>query len=126
MTQVFLSYSQTKRPNAEDHNNSGAIKLIFVTSNEEVKDLAKSDIGKGLPFLLIQSGIGPVTYPTDSIFESNFKVYYYEEGCTGPDIELMETYNFEIFNHLTSKYGSKWIHSIRKDVIGLKQWKRRK
>jgi len=126
ITQVFLSYSQIKKLTDEDYNKSGAIKLIFVTTNEEVKGLAKLDIEKGLPFLLIQSGIGPVVYATDSVFESNYQVYYYEQGCVGPDIEQMKGYNFEIFNYLTSKYGKKWIHSVRKDVIGLKQWKRRK
>ncbi len=126
ITQVFLSFSQTKKLTDEDYNKSGAIKLKFVTSNVEVKDLAKSDIEKGLPFLLIQSGIGPVIYTTDRVFENNYQVYYYEQGCVGLEIELMKVYNFEIFNNLTTRYGKKWIHSVRKDVIGLKQWKRRK
>jgi hypothetical protein len=99
--------------------------LTFVTEISEAKDLAQQDVDKGTPFLLIQSGIAPVVYSTDSIFENKFQVYFYEKGCTGPDNELMKAYNIEIFKCFDEEYGKKWRKSIRKDVIGFKKWKRR-
>ena len=91
----------------------------------EAKNLAQLDIDKGTPFLLLQSGIAPIVYTTDSIFENKFRVYYSEQGCTGPDNELMKAYNIEIFKYLDEQFGKKWRKSIRKDVIGFKKWKRK-
>lgn len=93
--------------------------MTFVTTNEEAIELANNDIKKGIPFILLQSGIAPVVYTTDSIFESKFKAYYYELGCVGHDYELIKAYNFVIFDFLTDTYGKKWRREIRKDAIGL-------
>ena len=120
----LLSFEQTRELTDDDYNSSGAIKLIFETEISRAQELAKKDIEKGIPFLLIQSGIAPVAYTTDSVFENRFKAYYYEQGCTGPDSELMKAYNIEIFTFLDKEYGKEWRKSIRKDVIGFKKWKR--
>ena len=120
-----LSFGQARELTDEDHNSSGAIKLIFETEISRAQELAKQDIEKGIPFLLIQSGIAPVVYTSDSIFENQFKAYYFEQGCTGPNNELMKAYNIEIFKFLDKEYGKKWRKSIRKDAIGFKKWKRR-
>ncbi len=124
--QTLFVFGQSRVLTDDDFNKSGAIKLTFVTTKEEAIELAKNDIKKGIPFILLQSGIAPVVYTTDSIFVSKFKAYYYEQGCVGPDYELMKTYNFVIFDFLTDMYGKKWRREIRKDAIGLKQWKRKK
>ncbi len=123
--QCLIAFGQTRVLTDDDYNNSGAIKLTFVTEITEAKNLARQDIDKGTPFLLLQSGIAPVVYTTDSIFENKFRVYYYEQGCTGPDNELMKAYNIEIFKYLDEQFGKKWRKSIRKDVIGFKKWKRK-
>ena len=125
ITVSLLSFGQTRELTDDDYNNSGAIKLIFETEISRAQELAKKDIEKGIPFLLIQSGIAPVVYTTDSVFENRFKAYYYEQGCTGPDNELMIAYNIEIFKFLDKEYGKEWRKSIRKDVIGFKKWKRK-
>lgn len=70
---------------------------------------------------LLQLFIRPTVF-----FEKKFKVYYYEQGCVGPDNELMKEYNYVIFNYLSDTYGKKWKREIRKDAIGLRQWKRKK
>lgn len=119
-----LSFGQTRELTDDDYNSSGAIKLIFETEISRVQELAKKDIEKGIPFLLIQSGLAAVRYTTDSVFENRFKAYYFEQGCTGPDSELMKAYNIEIFKFLDKEYGKEWRKSIRKDVIGFKKWKR--
>ena len=123
--QYLIAFGQTRVLTDADYNKSGAIKLTFVTEISEAKNLARQDIDKGTPFLLLQSGIAPVVYTTDSIFENKFRVYYYEQGCTGPDNELMKAYNIEIFKYLDEQFGKKWRKSIRKDVIGFKKWKRK-
>ena len=121
----LVSFGQSKQLTDKDYNNSGAIKLIFVTTIGEAQKLAQTDIDKGIPFLLLQSGIAPVIYTTDSLFENKFKVYYYEKGCTGPDYEMMKAYNQTVFEFMDIEYGKKWRKSVRKDVIGLKKWKRK-
>jgi len=123
--QCLIAFGQTRALTDDDYNNSGAIKLTFVTEMTEAKNLARQDIDKGTPFLLLQSGIAPVVYTTDSIFENKFRVYYYDHGCTGPDNELMKAYNIAIFRYLDEQFGKKWRKSIRKDVIGFKKWKRK-
>ncbi|MGO3708153.1 MAG: hypothetical protein ACTJGA_09950 [Mesonia hippocampi] len=124
--QCLISFGQTRVLTDADYNNSGAIKLTFVSELTEAKNLARQDIDKGTPFLLLQSGIAPVVYTTDSIFENKFRVYYYEQGCSGSDNELMKAYNIEIFKYLDEQFGKKWRKSIRKDVIGIEKWKRKK
>ena len=123
--QCLITVGQTRVLTDTDYNNSGAIKLIFATEISEAKNLARQDIDKGTPFLLLQSGIAPVVYTTDSIFENKFRVYYYEQGCTVPDNDLMKAYNIEIFKYLDEQFGKKWRKSIRKDVIGFKKWERK-
>lgn len=123
--QCLIAFGQTRVLTDADYNNSGAVKLTFVTEITEAKNLARQDIDKGTPFLLLQSGIAPVVYITDSIFENKFRVYYYEQGCTGPDNEFMKAYNIEIFKYLDEQFGKKWRKSIRKDVIGFKKRKRK-
>lgn len=124
--QTLFIFGQSRILTSDDYNKSGAIKLTFVTTTTEAIESAKYDIEKGTSFIFLKSGIAPVVYPTDSVFENKFKVYYYEQGCVGPDNELMEEYNYVIFNFLADRYGKKWEREIRKDAIGLRQWKRKK
>ena len=126
IVQTLFVYGQSRVLTDDDFNKSGAIKLTFVTTKKEAIELAKNDIKKGIPFILLQSGLGAVVYTTDSIFESKFKAYYFEKGCVAPDYELMKTYNFVIFDFLTDSYGKKWRREIRKDAIGLSKWKQKR
>lgn len=118
-------FGQTTHLKDDDYNNSSLNKLTFVESIEDAKKLAQSDIEKGVPFLLIKSGIAPITYSTDSLFEYKFNIYYYDQGCTGADHKMMQAYNYEAFQYLERKFGKKWHKSVRKDVIGYKEWKRK-
>ena len=81
--QTLFVFGQSRVLTDDDFNKSGAIKLTSVTTKEEAIELAKNDIKKGIPFILLQSGIAPVVYMTDTIFESKLKAYYYEQGCVG-------------------------------------------
>ena len=90
----------------------------------EAARLADRDIAAGHPFLILQSGIAPAIYSGDSIFSKKFRVTYWEEGCSGPGLVPMQAYNARVFDYLQQKYGSTWRKSVRRDVVGLNQWKK--
>jgi len=121
---LFLFSFQVLAQTDEQVNRSGVIKLIFAEDTKKARELAEKDIVEGLPFLVLQSGISPVVYSSDKEFERKYKVYYYEEGCTGAEIDKAIAYNHRIFSYLTQLYGDKWKKNIRKDVIGFKEWKK--
>lgn len=115
--------AQSQRPGEDRIKPSGAQKLIFMDSVSQAIRLAKYDIARGTPFLLLQSGISPVVYAADHTFENRYKVSYLESGCTGSREKLASAYDRIIFAYLDVKYGQKWRKEIRPDVIGLKKWK---
>jgi len=121
---AFFSLGQTPEDEADVLNASGAYKMIFLESIQEIEALAHSDVKQGLLILHLQSGEAPVIFTTDSLFENEFDVIYYEHGCVAPKDKFMETYNFVVFDCLKGKYGKKWLKTVRKDIIGLKKWKR--
>lgn len=53
----------------EQLNNSGAVKLHFITDKAEAESMAQKDIQNGTPFLLLMGGIAPVVIATDPEFE---------------------------------------------------------
>ncbi|NEM98189.1 FEKKY domain-containing protein [Pontibacter burrus] len=122
----FVVFSQSRKFTDADINNSGAIKLVFVTTVNEARELADKDIKNEMPFLLLRSGIAPVVYDKDSSFESKYNVFYFEDGCTGPDYSLTEEYNFVILDYLQRTYGNEWKRKVRKDVVGYRKWKSKK
>lgn len=109
----------------EQLNNSGASKLTFVNSRNEATKLANEDIANGTPFLLLAGGIAPVIISTDPEFERRYGIYFYEYGCTGPESKYINAYNEVIFNFLTEQFKKSWLKEVRKDVIGLKEWKKK-
>lgn len=119
----FFGCAQIIKPTDDQFNGSGASKLIFANNVLKAAELAKSDIEKKIPFLLLQGGIDPVIYPTDNQFQQKYNVYFYEFGCTDLDYTFAAEYNKVIFGYLTQKYGKKWTRNIRTDVIGFKELK---
>ena len=108
----------------EQLGSSGPTRLKLTGNNDEARELALQDIRKGTPFLLLKGGAAPTLIATDPKFEKRYGIYFYEYGCSGPAIKIVEEYNRVIFEHLTQKFGKIWIEEVRKDVIGLKEWKR--
>jgi hypothetical protein len=119
-----ISQAQSMQLTNDVFYKSGPYNLMFVLSDKEAKELAKHDIDNGTPFLLLQSGLAPTVYTTDSLFEAKFQVNYYDHGCIGPTSELIEAYNQVIFEFLDRNYEKAWRRSVRKDVVGYKNWKR--
>ena len=91
----------------------------------EGRQLAEKDIVARRPCLLLAGGIAPVAYTTDADFERAFGVRYLENGCTGPSVGCAAAYDARVFEYLTENFGRAWRKKIRKDVLGLAEWKRR-
>lgn len=105
------------------YNKSSKRSLISAITKERTIKFAKLDIENGIPNIFLNSGIAPVVFSTDSIFENKYKIIYNEQGCGGADKELVQLYNHQIYDYLLFKFGKDWILEIRQDAIGLKAWK---
>ena len=104
-------------------------KLIFATPAngrcEEAVRLAEKDIANKMPFLCLFGSIAPMVFmPSDSLFEAKFQVHYYEYGCSPAENVCMVTYNSRVFTYLSDRYGARWMKLVRKDAVGLKEWKK--
>lgn len=117
----ILSYGQLK-PTDEQVDRSGASKLVLADSLSQAINLANADIIEGIRFLLLKSGISPVVLAGDEKFQQDYKIYYYESCCAGPNEKIAIEYNRVMFKHLTEAYGKKWLKNVRKDVLGLKRY----
>jgi hypothetical protein len=107
-------------------DTSGRAQLTFIMDDcSRASILAERDIRANAPFLLVASGIAPVVYASDAAFEGQFRVRYFDEGCTGPSHACLMSYNQRVFNYLQATYGKRWQRVVRKDVVGLKEWKRK-
>ena len=118
-------FGQNRILTDEDFNNSGPSKMTFIEKCTDVEDLFKADLKKQTIFLLLQGGIAPVVIRSDKAFENKYQVYYYDFGCNVPNSECVKTYNELVFRHLTKLYRNKWKKEVRKDVIGLQNWKQK-
>ncbi|MEJ7559889.1 MAG: hypothetical protein WKF66_16375 [Pedobacter sp.] len=110
-------------PTDEQVNKSAASKLFLADGLTRAIDLANADILSGTRFLLLKSGISPVVFSNDAKFQENYKIYYHESGCTGPNEQIAIEYNRVMFKYLTHAFGKKWLKTVRKDVLGLKGYK---
>ncbi|WCO03539.1 FEKKY domain-containing protein [Psychroserpens ponticola] len=120
-----ITFTRIGELTKEQINNSGASKLNFITEIQKAKEMAEMDIKNEIPFLLLAGGIAPTIIATDPIFEKEYKIYFYEFGCTSPEKDLIIAYNEVIFEHLIKDYGNKWKKEIRNDVIGFKDWRKK-
>ncbi|HEY1060340.1 MAG TPA: hypothetical protein VGE44_01580 [Daejeonella sp.] len=117
------SFGQGKRLTDKQINESGAQKLLFLDDINKVKGLATKDIQDNIALLLLQSGDAPIVYLNDRSFEEKYNITYFESGCIGPTAKFAVEYNKYIFEYLDSKFGKGWRREIRKDVIGLKEFR---
>lgn len=97
------------------------VDLIIKNVCKASRDSALKDIEEGKAKLLLQSGIAPVVYTTDSAFQKKYNLSYYDYGCIGELRTCMQQYNLTIFTYLDKTYGRMWRKEARKDVIGLKK-----
>jgi len=105
----------------------GCAQLLFISpaaNCAQAAVLAQRDVQAHTPFLLLASGIAPVVFTTDSAFTQQFRVQYYEQGCSSAALACMLAYNYYVFDYLQATYGKAWQRKVRKDVVGLRQWQR--
>ena len=118
------SFGQNDLDSSFQNKSTGAVMVKFADSLNQINVLANSDIANKTLHLLLLTGISPIVYSTDLHFENEFAVKYLESGCTGPKEEFATEYNTVIFKYLTQQYGKEWLKNVRKDVIGLSNYKR--
>jgi hypothetical protein len=99
-------------------------KLIFISDCNNAAKIAEIDIKNRQIYLLLAGGISPKEYATDSIFKNKYNIQFYDYGCVAAQKECIIYYNSIVFNSLKKQYGKTWKKEIRKDVIGLKEWKK--
>ena len=122
-----LVSGQNQKLTDDELNKSSAVKMVFadtIRNCDEMDGWVKADIGNKTVFLFLQGGIAPKIYTTDKALENKYHIYFFDFGCTAPDYKCVLRYNNRVFEYLTNTYGKRWMKAIRKDVIGLVQWKR--
>jgi hypothetical protein len=78
---------------------------------------AESDWKIGTANLLLVGSIAPIANSSsDSRFEKNFGIKYFDFGCEPPISECIKQYNERIFELMDKKYGMKWRKKVRSDV----------
>lgn len=98
--------------------------IDFTDTVEEFRVFAKNDIKYKKIKLFLVSGINPTQRENDDKFKNEFNIEYYDFGCVAPKNELIKAYNFEIFKHLSKKYGKSWLKNVRNDIVGLKEYEK--
>ena len=124
-----LVSGQIPKLSDEQINKSKVGRITFadtIRNCELIDDWFKSDIKNNTIFIFLQGGIAPAVYENDTLFENKYKIYFYDFGDLTSNMKCIVRYNENVFNYLTNLHGNKWMKEIRKDVIGLNTWKKRK
>lgn len=125
----FICFGQEEKQGIIDsifiHSDSpSAFRIKMIKDCEKAKIIAEQDIEKNEIKILIVGGIAPTIFTTDKNFEEKYQITYTDYGDLPAKDECMYNYNAKVFDYLTEKYGKSWKREIRKDVYGLKKWKK--
>jgi hypothetical protein len=123
---VFISLTISAQSQKQTQTSSGATQITSASTPAEAKKLAKSDIENLAISLFIQGGFAPIVDKADYAFEKKYSLKLRDFGCTALNQKIISAYNTEVFKYLQSKYGDQWREEIRKDVIGLKEYTKKK
>lgn len=105
-------------------SSSAASRIAFANSQLESEYLAKEDIETKNIYIFLEGDWDSIVYSTDKGFEKKYNVIFIDQGCIESKFSL--NYNFVVYNFIYKTYGRKWMKEIRKDALGLKEWKRNK
>lgn len=84
----------------------------------------KSDLKNDTVSLYVLSGIVSKATKADEGYQKKFGVKYHDFGCVVPmDADFYKEYNKLVFIHLKKRFGKKWEKDVRKDSMGLDEWK---
>jgi len=106
------------------NNLNGLTELNIIANCLVNRELALSDIRENKLRLLLIGGVAPTIVIGQELIENKYNFNYYDFGCNAITEECVKEYNFEIFKYLDHNYGNVWRNSIRKDVIGLNDYKK--
>ena len=125
----FLTYGQEEKHEIIDSiftyaDSPSEFRIKMLENCENAKIIADQDIEKQKIKIFIVGGIAPTIYTTDENFEEKYQITFSDYGDLPAKDECMYNYNSKVFDYLTEKYGKKWQKEIRKDVYGLKKWKK--
>jgi len=84
------------------------------------------DISNNKIRLLLSSGEAPSVFIGQEFVEDKFNFKYDDFGCISPAKECIKLYNFEVFKFMDQQYGRRWRKKVRSDVVGLKEYKKRR
>jgi len=120
------TFGQNRKLSDEELNHSTASKIRWADTITcaQIDKWVKSDIKSKTIFLFLTGGIAPAVYTTDQKFEDKYGIYYFDFGDSSPDYKCVIKYNDMVFDYLTKVYGKKWKREVRKDIIGLSEWKK--
>jgi hypothetical protein len=123
-----FAFSQSQLPDsALNCSIIGKITFIEPPACDKLAEYFEHDVRNKTIILFLQSGEAPIRYASDEAFENKYGVHFDDFGCVGmQDYACIVKYNYMVFDYLTTRFGKTWRKEIRKDIIGLKQWKPKK
>ncbi len=84
--------------------------------------LARKEIRKSIPRLILIGGLAPTYFFGQERFEHEFNIRYYEFGDSGEPERCALRYNRVVFAYLDKRYGNTWRYKVRKDIIGVRNY----
>lgn len=117
-----FSFGQSETNNETYLSSNLYLITLGYSDCDKIYNLIQEDIQNNSIFILLQSGISPIVYSTDIVFEKKYNLHFIDEGCVSSF--CAKEYNFLIFDYLYKTFGKKWMKEIRKDAIGFKEWKK--
>lgn len=119
----FMSSSVFGQKNDTLKINNNQKPILFESSINEAKNKFEQDLKSKKLKLYLLGGIVSVIKKEDLAFEKEYKIHYYDFGCTPPmNFEFYEHYNQFVFDHLSKEYGKDWIVSTNTNAFGFKKW----
>ena len=98
--------------------------IHYAHTKKKARKMAQKDIENGRVFIILEGNIVPAISGTEYLFTDKFGAQFQHQGCTAEPEKITAAYNSVVFDHLTNRYGRKWLKSVRKDAVGLKAWKK--
>ncbi len=119
----MLEYERVSNSFRLEVNNKSVknIDLVIRVNCNLNSEVAKSDIERGEPKLLLIGGIAPVYHEEQEEIEKKYGFKYFDFGCDLQPRQCVLLYNGYIFNYLDGKFGDIWRQDVRQDIIGLSE-----
>ena len=95
----------------------------FTSFEDEVKNKFQLDLKSNNLKIYVLGGIKSVIQKEDVEFEKQYRIQYYDFGCTPPpNFKIYEQYNELVFKYFLNEHGEKWIPFVNKNALGFNKW----